>query len=403
MQLEWANQIHKNKGGKILIVAPLAVAMQTKREGLKFGIEVNICRHQSDVIDGINITNYEMLQHFNADEFIAVVLDESSILKSYMGKIKQMIISMFKNTPYKLSCTATPAPNDHMELLNQASFLGIMESHEALAIWFINDTANMGKYRLKTYAIKPFWEWVSFWAVNVSKPSDLGYDDGKFKLPKLNENVVEIKVDELDEGFESGCFFREVVTSATGFHKEKRLTSNDRALKCAELCENIDEQVVIWCDTNYEADLLKKYIKNAVEVRGADKPEFKESTAIKFINKEIKVLISKPSIFGFGLNFQNCNNTIFCGLSYSYEDYYQAIRRFWRFGQEKEVNSYIVIGSTEMSVLETVRRKEKQHYQMHKAIYESIKNFQIANLKIKQYKIEEMPNKIKLPKFLRSV
>jgi len=400
-QLEWAKQIYEAEKKDLLILAPLAVSRQTAREAEKLNMEINICREQKDVRPGVNITNYEMLNHFNPEKFIGVVLDESSILKSYMGKTKQKIIKAFDKTPYKLSCTATPSPNDHMEILNQAEFCGIMKSHEALAIWFINDTMNSGKYKLKGHAVKHFWEWVSTWAVCISKPSDLGYSDDGFELPPLNEIEEIVNINEFDRTYEDGLL-RKIETNATAFHKEKRYTADERAKKSGEIVQSIKEQFIVWCDTNYEADILKKYIPGAVEIRGSDSPEYKEQAALGFIDGSIRVLISKPSIFGFGLNFQNCHNTVFCGLSYSYEDYYQAIRRFWRFGQKNEVNAYLVLGSTEKRILENIRQKEQQHEEMKKAMYGSIKEIQNAAIRGVRYKMDYDRNEaIKLPKWIK--
>lgn len=399
-QLVWANKVCKHTGGNVLILAPLAVSKQTQKEGEKFGIEVNICRSQSDVKSGINITNYEMLEHFDTSKFVGVVLDESSILKSYMGATKISIINAFKDTPYKLSCTATPSPNNQMEILNQAEFLGIMKSHEALAIWFINDTSSSGNYMLKGHAVKSFWEWVSSWAVCISKPSEIGYSDEGYILPKLNEIEVIIPIDETSEDVDEG-FFRKIETNATAFHKEKRITAEQRAIKCAEIVNKDDEQYLIWCNTDYEADLLKKYIPTAIEVRGSDKPEHKEQAAIDFVNGNIRVLISKPRIFGYGLNFQNCHNTVFCGLDYSYESYYQSIRRFWRFGQKSEVNAYIVIGSTEQQILGVVREKEKKQLEMKRNMYLKIKDFQNAEFKPRNFKLNLEEKKILIPTWIK--
>jgi len=400
MQLEWADKVSKHTNGKVLILAPLAVTKQTQREGEKFGIDVNICRTQADVKDGINVTNYEMLDHFDTDVFDGVVLDESSILKSYMGETKQKIIKRFENTPYKLSCTATPSPNNHMEILNQAEFLGIMKSHEALAIWFINDTSASGNYKLKGHAVKPFWEWVSTWAVCVSKPSDIGFSDDGYILPKLNEIECVVDVNEFNEDLTEGLF-RKIETNATAFHKEKRLTADSRAKKCAEIVSSTNDQYAIWCNTDYEADLLKKYIPSAVEVRGSDKPQFKEQAAMDFIDGNIRIIISKPKIFGYGINFQNCFNTVFCGLDYSYENYYQAVRRFWRFGQQNEVNSYIVIGSTEKQILDVIRKKEQRQDEMKKSMYGSIKEIQNANIRGTEFKLSIETPKIQIPVWLK--
>lgn len=399
-QLVWSDRVCKHTGGNVLILAPLAVSKQTQKEGEKFGIEVNICRSQSDVKSGINITNYEMLEHFDTSKFVGVVLDESSILKSYMGATKISIINAFKDTPYKLSCTATPSPNNQMEILNQAEFLGVMKSHEALAIWFINDTSSSGNYMLKGHAVKSFWEWVSSWAVCISKPSEIGYSDEGYILPKLNEIEVIIPIDETSEDVDEG-FFRKIETNATAFHKEKRITAEQRAIKCAEIVNKDDEQYLIWCNTDYEADLLKKYIPTAIEVRGSDKPEHKEQAAIDFVNGNIRVLISKPRIFGYGLNFQNCHNTVFCGLDYSYESYYQSIRRFWRFGQKSEVNAYIVIGSTEQQILGVVREKEKKQLEMKRNMYLKIKDFQNAEFKPRNFKLNLEEKKILIPNWIK--
>lgn len=399
-QLEFARQVNNHTGKNVLILAPLAVSKQTEREARKFGISVNLCREQAEVKPGVNITNYEMLRHFRPEEFAGIVLDESSILKSYMGKTKMNLVNSFSATPYRLCCTATPAPNDHMEILNHAEFLGVMKSSEALSIWFINDSNNMGTYRLKNHAVGAFWEWVSTWAVCIQKPSDLGYEDGGFQLPPLHEHEHIIDIDLYDPTFSNGTLFRTVETSATAYYKEKRHTAEIRAKKTAELADGT-EQAMVWCETDFEADLLKKYIPGAVEVRGSHTIEHKEQSALRFIDGDIRVLISKPSIFGFGLNFQNCHRTIFCGLSYSYEDYYQAIRRFYRFGQKHEVQAHIVIGSTERGILDTIHRKRAQHEEMQRNMFGGIKEIQNANIKGTSYKLNLAEKKIELPRWCK--
>lgn len=400
--LAWATQVHEHTNQDILMLAPLGVSKQTKQEGEKFGIEVNVARSQHEIKKGINVVNYEMLKNIDADHFGGIILDESSILKSYMGKTKMQIIDAFKNTPYRLAMTATPAPNDHMEILNQAEFLGIMRSAEALAIWFINDTTNMGTYRLKQHAVKPFWEWVSTWAICMNKPSDIGYPDDGYILPQLEERITIVDINELDETYEHGLL-RKVETSATGYHKEKRLTAEDRAIECARKVEETQDQCVIWCDTNYEADLIKKYIGEAVEIRGTDKLELKEERVAAFKEGEIRILISKPSILGYGLNFQNCHRTIFNGLSYSFENYYQAIRRFHRFGQSKNVIADIVIGSTEMKILESNRRKAALYAEMSANMYNSIKQIQNENIKGQDFKLNLEQVNIKKPSWLKKI
>lgn len=401
IQLSWADAVCRHTGGNVLILAPLAVSAQTVKEGRRFGISVKLCRSQSDVEPGINITNYEMLDKFDTTSFVGVVLDESSILKSYMGATKQAIINAFEHTKFKLSCTATPSPNNQMELLNQAEFLGVMKSHEALAIWFINDTANSGNYKLKGHAVKSFWEWVSSWAVYISNPSDIGFDGSAYILPELHENEIVIDIDETSDNILDEGFFRTIETNATAFHKEKRITAEPRAVKCAEIvAERPDEQFLVWCYTDYEADLLKKLIPDAVEVRGSHKPEYKEQCAMDFVDGKIRVLISKPRIFGFGLNFQNCHNTVFCGMDFSYESYYQTVRRFWRFGQKNEVNVYIVIGSTEHQILDVIRTKEENQRLMRIGMTDQIRDFQNIELNNRKFKLNFETPQISLPNWI---
>lgn len=402
IQLVWADIICKHTGGKVLILAPLAVSAQTVKEGERFGISVTPCRSSEDVRDGINITNYEMLDHFNADDFIGVVLDESSILKNYMGSIKQMIINAFKDIPYKIAATATPSPNNPMELLNQSEFLGVMQRSNALSIWFVHDSANTSDYRLKGHAVKSFWEWVSSWAVYISKPSEIGFSDEGYILPPLNEQEIVIPIDDSSTDIDEG-FFRHIDTSATAFHKEKRFTAEVRAAKCAEIIESLpeDEQFIVWCYTDYEADLLKKHIPGAVEVRGSHKSEFKEQAALDFVSGKIRVLISKPRIFGMGLNFQNCHNTVFCGVDFSFESYYQTVRRFYRFGQKSAVNVYIVIGSTEQRILSAVREKEKMQQEMKMGIRNQIQEYQNAELKQRDFRLDLNTPKIEIPNWIK--
>lgn len=365
-QLEWANQVYKHTGGNVLILAPLAVSKQTKREGEKFGIEVNICRKQTDVKPGINITNYEMLEYFESDEFIGIVLDESSILKSFSGKIRNKIIETFVNTPYKLSCTATPAPNDYMELGNQSEFLGVMSRTEMLSTFFVHDGSDTAKWRLKGHAEDKFWEWVASWAVVIGKPSDLGYDDdGDFILPKLNmfEHIVEAdKIIEMADGQLS--LIPNIAQTLNERRTARRNSMEGRVKRAAELANNSNEQWLVWCDLNAESEMLTKHIKDAVEVKGSDKNEYKENVMIEFAEGNIKALVTKPSIAGWGMNWQNCHNMIFVGLSDSYEMLYQAIRRCWRFGQEYPVNVHIVIGEQEGAVKSNIERKERDYQRM---------------------------------------
>ncbi len=361
-QLEFADQVAKREGMPVLIVAPLTVGAQTLREAQKFGYSAAICRTQDDVTPGINITNYEMLQHFDGRSFAGVVLDESSILKNYTGKMRNQIIEMFKDTPYRLSCTATPSPNDYMELGNQVEFLGIMSRTEMLATYFIHDGSDTGKWRIKGHAEDRFWEWVSTWAVVLTCPGDLGYPNDGYILPSLNmtEHIVEVKSDG-----EYSLFGCEIAKTLTERRDARRASLRERCEQAAEIiAQNPDDQWVCWCDLNAESELLAEFIPNSEEVRGSDKPDAKEDALMRFANGALRVLITKPSIAGFGMNWQQCHNMIFVGLSDSYEQMYQAIRRCYRFGQKRPVNVHIVTSAAEGAVKANVERKEQQAAEM---------------------------------------
>lgn len=361
-QLAWADAVRRHCRMPVLIVAPLAVSQQTIREGRKFGLTVRYAKSSEDIdtaSDFLYVTNYERVDRFDPGVFSGVVLDESSILKSFMGKTKRALVGMFENTAYKLACTATPSPNDHMEILNQAEWLGIMDPPKALSIWFINDTMNFGTYRLKGYAADDFFRWLSSWAVGIHTPSQIGYSDDGYILPCMTVHEHIVTVDETES---SGDYlFRFADMSATGYNREKRLTMADRVQKVAEIVAGENGQWLVWCELNDESAALKQSIPDAVEIKGSDLAERKEQAAIDFIDGKIRVLISKASIFGYGLNFQNCHNVAFCGLSYSYENYYQAVRRVWRFGQQHEVSVHVVIAHTERNTLAVVTRKRDTH------------------------------------------
>lgn len=359
-QLEWARQIAEKTNGAVILLTPLAVASQTLAEAERFGIPARIVRQAEDVANGINIANYEKLDLFDGCEFAGVVLDESSILKNFTGKTRIKLTERFAATPYRLCCTATPSPNDYTEFGQHADFLGICTPGQMLATYFINDTFNTGDWRLKKHAENEFWAWVASWAACVGSPSDIGYDDDGYILPALNLQTITVDVDErASDG--SDELFKHATLSATTMHKELRETAADRAQAVAELVNASNEPWIVWCNTNVEADELMSRIDGAVEVRGSDKPEHKEKRLAAFTNKKTRVLVSKPSICGFGMNWQHCRNVAFVGLSYSFEDFYQALRRSYRFGQTKEVNAYIVQARTEGAILQTINRKIEQH------------------------------------------
>jgi hypothetical protein len=365
IQLEWGRVIHDFTGKNILILAPLAVGPQTVKEGKKINIKVRYCRKQKDVTDGITITNYEMLHHFDPAQFVGIVLDESSILKSYNGKTRNEIIDSFIDTPYKLACTATPAPNDHMELGNHAEFMGVMSRSEMLSMFFVHDGGETQKWRLKGHAVSVFWEWVCSWAVNIRKPSDIGFDyeDKKFTLPELNIIEIAVPVDLSDT--EGDDLLRLSASTLQDRQRERKLSIGDRCNEAAELCKYSEEPWLFWCNLNNESAMLKKYIEGSVEVKGSDSINHKESSMIGFSTGNVKRLITKPSIAGFGMNWQHCNNVVFVGLSDSYEQFYQAIRRCYRFGQKNKVNCYIVTAETEGAVVENIKRKEKEAKNMN--------------------------------------
>jgi DNA modification methylase len=363
-QLEWASQVFRHTGGSVLILTPLAVAHQTAHEAEKFGIVAKVAESQADInAAGIWITNYEKLEKFDCSGFAGVVLDESSILKNFTGKMRKMLTETFAETPYRLCCTATPSPNDYTEFGQHADFLGICTPAQMLATFFINDTFNTGDWRLKKHAEKEFWAWLASWAACVSKPSDLGFDDDGYNLPALNLETIIVQVDET-AGAQEDHLFRHATLSATTMHKEMRMTAPARVAKIADLVNASAESWIVWCNTNDESEQLTAAIPDAVEVKGSDTAKQKEERIDAFTDGRARVIITKAGIAGYGLNWQHCRNVAFVGLSYSFEDFYQALRRSYRFGQTKQVNAYIVQASTEGAILKTIQRKIEQHKEM---------------------------------------
>lgn len=359
MQLCWADEISKRMGGNVLILAPLAVSKQTIREGSKFGINVNACRNQEDVKSGINIANYEMIEHFDISSFTGIVLDESSIIKSFTGKTTQSLIEKCSYVNYRLCCTATPAPNDYEELGNHCEFLGVMTRLEMLATFFVHDSGDTAKWRLKGHAKSKFWEWLASWAMVLKSPEDLGYNGDKYKLPELK---IELIIVDSPRG---NLLIPELANTLTERREARKESLIERVKKSAIVANGVDT-ALIWCDFNAESAALKAEIADSIEVKGADKPSYKENAMLGFADGTVKRLISKPSICGFGMNWQHCNTIVFCGLSDSYEQFYQAIRRCLRFGQKKPVNVYVVISEKEINVLENIKRKEAQAQEMSK-------------------------------------
>lgn len=371
MQLSWAHQVCTHAGGMVLILAPLAVADQTKREAEKFGYTAKVVESQSECISGINITNYEKMDKFVANEFVGVVLDESSILKSYSGKVRTAIIQNFHSVPYKLACTATPAPNDYMEIGNHSEFCGVMTRSEMLSMFFVHDGGQTSKWRLKGHATDVFWQWLATFSVFVDNPANIGYQVSGYDLPKLNIN--EIIVDGNEPIKES--------LTLTERREARKESLELRCKKAAKLVNSSNEKWLVWCDLNDESARLSELISESVEVKGSDKSEYKSNSMLAFSDGTVKCLITKPKIAGFGMNWQNCHNMIFTGLSDSYEQYYQAVRRCWRFGQEKPVNVYIIISAKEGCVKENIARKQCDFQKMQSEMTELTKEITKKELK----------------------
>lgn len=379
-QLEWSRQVSEHTQTPVIILTPLAVAQQTAEEARKFGIEAHVASDQSQVTgSGIWITNYEKLEHFDPSKFAGVVLDESSILKNFTGKTRIALTEAFSRTPYRLCCTATPSPNDYTEFGQHAAFLGICSPAQMLATFFVNDTFNTGDWRLKGHAQGEFWKWLASWAACLSKPSDIGFSDEGYKLPPLKMHEEIVHVDETEGAGEE--LFRHATLSATTMHKELRMTSEARAKRVAELVGSNKEPWLVWCNTNDEADKLAELIPEAVEIRGSETSAQKESKIGQFLHNKCRVLITKPSIAGYGMNFQHCRNVAFVGLSYSFEDFYQALRRSYRFGQKKEVRAYIVQAQTEGAIMQSIHRKIDQHRTMQESMKEASKAFKENRIK----------------------
>lgn len=366
MQIEFANQVIKKTGKPVLILCPLAVAGQTIKEGLKFGIEINKAISNPNEVS-IEIANYEQIENLQWSKYSGVVLDESSILKNYEGAYRSLIISAFALTPYKLACTATPAPNDPMELGNHSEFLGIMSRAEMLAMYFVHDGGETAKWRVKGHAVCKFYDWVSQWAIMLTKPEDIGFKATGYNLPELNYIERQIKTNQRE-----GSLFNDVAISATNFNQELRLTRIERLSQVAEIVNGSTDNFIIWVKQNEEADELKKLIPNAIEVRGNDTPEYKEMMLLGFAENKFRVLITKTKIAQFGLNYQNCHNQIFASLDFSFEGLYQAIRRSYRFGQQHQVNIYLITTDTMQNVVTSLKRKQKQFEEMQLQMSKSI-------------------------------
>lgn len=364
MQLEWAKQVNNHTNKPVLILAPLAVVGQTKQEGLKFGVNM----------DNIHVNNYEQLENIDCSIYSGIVLDESSILKNFEGSIKRQIIDLFALTPYKLACTATPSPNDPMELGNHSEFLDVMSRNEMLAMYFVHDGGETAKWRLKGHAVKMFYQFVGSWAIMLNKPQDIGFKMDGYNLPSLN--LIDKMI--LTPKRDNGSLFNDAIISATNFNSELRLTKIERLEEVVNIINSKpNENFIIWIKQNEEGEMLKKLLPEAREVKGSDTNEWKEKTLLGFANNEFRILITKTKIASFGMNYQNCRNQIFASLDFSFEGLYQAIRRSYRFGQKEEVNIYLITTDTMANVIQSINNKQKQFEIMQDEMSKAIN----ANLK----------------------
>lgn len=367
-QLEYSKQAAAATNGRALILTPLAVARQFEREGLPLGYDVRVVRDQSEVTEGINVCNYDRLDKLDTRAFGSVSLDESSVLKSYTGKTTRALIEAFAETRFKLCATATPAPNDHMELGQHAEFLGVMPSNEMLARWFITDQTQMGRYRLKGHATIDFWDWMASWAMMADSPDDLGFDGSRFVLPDLSIHRHRVIGDVRRPAGE--LFVSDV--SATNMHTIKRQTATARADAVATLiAAEPSEFWVIWCDTDYESAALMDVLSDAKEVRGSQSIDLKESTLAAFAAGEFGQIVTKPSVAGFGVNWQHVARMAFVGRSFSFEQWHQAVRRCWRFGQKRPVDVHIIVAEGEEQIGRVIDRKSSDHAAMIAAMREA--------------------------------
>lgn len=381
IQLEWCRQAAEASNGRALILTPLAVARQIEAEGRKWGYDIRVVRNADEVGAGISVCNYDRLDMLNAEAFGAVSLDESSILKNLTGATTRALLRTFDGVRFKLASTATPAPNDHMELGTHSEFLEVMRSQEMLSRWFKNDTETASQtWRLKGHAETAFWDWVASWARCAGSPEDLGFDGSRHVLPPLDirKHHVQAEVKAM-----AGTLFAGPI-SATDMHATKRQTAEARAQIVAELvAAEPGEAWVLWCDSDAEADALTKAIPGAAEVRGSHPAERKESTIAAFGDGSIRYLVAKPSACGFGLNWQHAARMAFIGRSFSYEAWFQAVRRSWRFGQTRPVVVHLIVAEGEEQIGRVIDRKADGHAVMRRQMAAAMRRAMAPAVEVK--------------------
>jgi DNA modification methylase len=373
-QLEWARHV----GGRVLIVAPLTVNEQTIREGKKLNLEVRNVRDRSEIESGINITNYEMISHFIGADLNGIILDESSILKSVDGATKKILLEHFTDVPFRLCCTATPCPNDIAEIANHSEFLGIMKRQEMLASFFVHDEDG---WRLRGHAVKPFYRWLASWAMAIKSPADLGYDASMFVLPELLIHDVIVPT----TWRRDGRLFAGGLQGIGDRVKIRKQSVKDRVAEAARIATESKGQVIIWCGLNDEAVSVCRSIPESENLQGNDSHDRKKDVIGRFLSGELKILVTKGRIAGFGMNFQCAHTMIFMGLGDSYEMYYQCIRREYRFGQKNPVDVYIVVTDHELEIVENVRRKEVEAETLSREIVSAAKEYEMEELGIIQH------------------
>lgn len=364
IELAWGRAIARHTGKPVLIITPLAVAQQTAAEGAAMDIEVTICRDAADVRPGVNVINYDRLHRLDCSVFGGVAPDESSIIKHHDAKTFSLLCEAFRETPFKLPCTATPAPNDWTELGTHAEFLGVCTRQEMLAEFFCHDGAETQVWRLKGHARRAFWMWVASWGALIQSPADLGFDASAYELPPLHlhEHHVEVESD-------PGAMLFSLEAQTLSERRDARRASMGQRVAACAAAVNADRQPwVVWCDLNAEGDALTRAIDGAVQIAGSDNTEDKESRLIGFARGEFRVLVSKPSICGWGLNWQHAARMAFVGVTDSYEAYYQAVRRCWRFGQTRPVHVHIFASTLEGAVVANLKRKERDALAMARAL-----------------------------------
>lgn len=399
IELEWAAQVARKTGGRVVILTPLAVSEQTIREAGLMGLEAGGIEDNAP----ITVTNYEKIHRLTPSDFAGVVLDESSILKAYDGKMRTLLIESWRDTRYRLAATATPAPNDHSELGNHAEFLGVCTRAEMLAEFFVHDGGSTQNWRLKGHAVGDFWRWVSTWAVLVRKPADLGISDDRYDLPPLHVRELSVGIDH-SIAQESGSLFVQSALTLNDQRRMRRVTIAGRCQRIADYCaEHSNEPILVWTELNDESAECATLIEGSVEVKGSQDPDEKAKALLGFGDGDFRVMITKPKIAGFGMNWQHCRRMVFAGPTHSYEQFYQAVRRCWRFGQDREVEVVIITTPADGAIVSNMRRKQEAAEEMAESMLELVRDAQLESVMGARPGTYTTPTKtLRVPAWLRS-